>query len=664
MSDEGIVVEVEEEVTPRERGYKILPEEDRKRVVQQLQTEYAEGQSEVAERKIKWDKWRRQRQARSEFERKDYPFPNASNVSVPLTRINTQTLFGKLKGAFMSKDPMWTTKALRDSKEDYEVARVLTKYMNILAKSPSDLNVKQKGNTIFMEGGLLGFQWVKTIWSKVERSFMVREGDIDKEVTAKVHDGPDMVVCPPEDIIYKHTWGDINYVPYFFHDIHLPWHVLQQRANDDVYENVEELEKWSRDAGDRTEEERARRIDVELSNESVWDITEAYFYWEINGKLCYLIVTLHIPSGTILKEQYNTLGFLPFEPLVFIHEPYVLEGTGIGLACEHMQDEIDAIHNMRNDNMKIANMRMFVARRTGTIKPNEKMFPGKILFADNPKDDIVPFQLGEVYPSSSQAEGMTIMYSQKATGMNDPMSGFSDQTLGSRDTFRGQAMRLEQGHGILSSIMENMVEGFSNVAKKIFFILVQNRDRVIENERVRKRLTEEELMILEYALSIPYDEVPFRLSFEIRTTDVEQTFEAQRQNVLALTQLYAQYANQTMPLVMQLMGSEGQAMQQKAPDLYNHMLSIYIGSTKLIADVFRLFGEEDTEEYLPSTEKMEMVRDIMNKLNELAMQGGLNAAGQNQRGPGAGAQGAGIAGPGGSGEPGVPPAGPGGQGTL
>jgi hypothetical protein len=343
------------------------------------------------------------------------------------------------------------------------------------------------------------------------------------------------------------------------------------------------------------------------------------------------------------------LGFLPFEPLVFIHEPYVLEGTGIGLACEHMQDEVDAIHNMRNDNMKIANMRMFAARRSGSIKPNEKLFPGKILFMDNPKEDLVPVQLGEIYPSSSQAEGMTLMYSQKATGMNDPMTGFSDQTLGSRDTFRGQALRLEQGHGILSSIMENMVEGFSNVAKKVFFILVQNREQVIENERQRMRLTEEEIMMLDAALNIPYDDVPFRLSFEIRTTDVEQTFEAQRQNILALTQLYGQYANQTMPLVMQLMGPEGQQMAQAAPDLYNHMLSIYIGATKLIADVFKLFGEEDTGDYLPSMQKAEMMKEIIEQLSEMSMrqqiQGGMqNATGQVTGGAGTNPTGAGTVG--------------------
>lgn len=636
--DEVVIVEVDED----EVGYEILSDEELKEAVQYLQEEYYEAESEIVERKIKWDKWRRQRQARPEQESKNFPWPNASNVSVPLTRINLQTLFGKLKSAFMSKDPMWKITAYKGKDEqERKMADVVTRYFDVLSKSPTDLNMKQKGNTIFMEGGLLGFQWVKTVWSSVKRNFVIVEDGMEKEVTSTIHQGPDLVVCPPEDILYKHTWGDVNHIPVLFHDIHLPWHIVRQKGDEGIYENVDELEAQGRDAGNRTEEERAERLGTNLSQESVWDITEAYFYWEVEGRLSYLILTLHIPSGIVLKQQYNTLGFLPFEPLVFIHEPYVLEGTGVGLACEAMQDEIDAIHNMRNDNMKIANMRMFAAKRGGSVKPNERLFPGKILFLDNPKEDLQPVQLGEVYPSSLQSENMTIMYGQKSTGMNDPMSGFSDQTMGSRDTFRGQHLRLQQGHGILNSVMENMVEGFGNVARKLFYIMVQNRDMVVADERTRGRLEDKDIDLLEMALSIPYDQVPFRLNFSIKVSDVEQTFEGRRQNMLALTQLYAQYSSQIMPLVFQLYGPEGQVMQQQAPDLYQHMMAIYVGATKLIKDIFLLFGEEDAEDYVPDTSKAELMQDMMRRLNDIMVgmnQGGLNAAGQNQRGGVSGGQ--------------------------
>lgn len=648
MSDYEVV-----EIETDEIDYGILTGEDLTQAVQYLQTEYDECQSEVAERKIKWDKWRRQRQARPEQERKDFPWPNSSNVSVPLTRINMQTLFGKLKGAFMSKKPLWTVSSYQDEPSLREQAEVLTKYLNILSNSPNDLNMKQKGNTIFMEGGLLGFQWVKTVWSSVTKDIVVLDGGEEREITSIIHQGPDLVICPPEDVLYKHTWGKVDDLPCFFHDIHLPWHMIKQKEYDEVYENIDQLEMWGRDSGDRTEKERAERLGVSISQETVWDVTEAYFYWLVDGKLSYLILTLHIPSGIVLKQQFNTLGFLPFEPLIFVHEPYMLEGTGVGLACEPMQDEIDAIHNMRNDNMKIANMRMFASKRGGGLKPNERLFPGKVLFLDNPKEDLVPVQLGEVYPSSLQSENMTIMYSQKATGMNDPMSGFSDQTMGSRDTFRGQAMRLEQGHGILSSIMENMVEGFGNIARKMYYILVQNKGQVIEDEKRRRRLTPDELGILEEALNVKYEDIPFTLSFSVKVSDVEQTFEAQRQNMLALTQLYGQYSNQTFPLAMQLFGPQGQQIKKEAPELYAHMLSIYIGATKLIKDVFLLFGEEGAEEYVPDTRKHEKIQEMLRQVTDMlirASQGGAgNATGQIQgnRGegtPGVGGQGQAIPG--------------------
>jgi type I restriction-modification system DNA methylase subunit len=220
--------------------------------------------------------------------------------------------------------------------------------------------------------------------------------------------------------------------------------------------------------------------------------------------------------------------------------------------------------------------------------------------------------------------------------------------------------------------MENMVEGFGNVARKFYYILVQNRDVVIEDERRRKRLTPDELVTLEEALNIPYEDIPFTLSFSVKVSDVEQTFEAKRQNMLALTQLYGQYSNQTFPLAMQLFGPQGQQIKQQAPDLYQHMLSIYIGATKLIKDVFLLFGEEDADEYVPDIQKHEKIQDMLQQVTEMlirASQGGIgNATGQITGGPGAGAQGPGTVGrgiPGAGGEPGrAENAVPGNQGDL
>lgn len=645
MSDEIDVVVVEE--GDQFDGGQIVNDPDElDEIMRMLEEEYKLAEMQIAELKPKWDKWRRQRLAKPEQEKKNWPWPNASNASVPVTRIITQTLFGMLKSALMRRDPTWTVTANRDVSEDKKIARFLTRYLDLLANSPNDLNLKTESNSTLLDGALVGFNWVKVPWTTEERSVMV-EGDMGtpEKVNMVVHDGPEFVSCEPEDILFNRAWKRLEDIPVFFYDVHLPWHVVNRRGAQGIYENVDELEHWVRDHVNERDQARAERLGYVLGAIEVWDITECYFYWDVDGDGIeeYVKFTVHIDSGTVLRQEYNSLGMIPFVPANMIFEPYNIEGTGTGLACEHMQDEADAIHNMRNDNMKIANQKIFVARKSGSIKPNETFYPGKILFADDPQKDFNAVQMGEVYPSSLQSENYTIMYAQKATGVSDVMGGFADQTMKTRDSGVAQSLRLQQGTGLFSTIMENMVESFSKIGQLVFFQLVLHRDQVLANEAEIGRLTMDELELLQEALDIPLGEINRRLTFSVHTTDVEQTFEVKRQNMLTLSQLYMQYGQQMAPLAGQLFGPQGQQMMQQSPDLYQFLLSIYTGGTKLLANVFNFFGEDDDEAYLPDIRKAEMLQDFIRQFNDSLvelrnigpMNGGMNANGNANQGGGA-----------------------------
>lgn len=618
MSDISNVEIVETDEVAESPVYSVLDEKETKEVVSWLQKEYEECEAEITGKKRKWDKWRRQNKATPEMGHKDFPFPNSSNVSVPLTRINTQTLFGKMESTLGRKNPFWTIKALRDEPKEHLQAEVLTKYFHTLAESSMDLNLSVKRKGILQEAALIGTSWVKVPWTRKRWSFRKEseEAGVSEQVEAILHDGPEMLIIPPEDFMFKRIWKDLQEAPVIFHDVHIPWHEVKAREHQGIYSDVDRIEEWMRIGANETEQARAKRNDVELGLEEIMDISEVYFYYDVNGDGVYedLIFWVHMESGTILRQQYNEIGIRPFVAFPFFVEAFSIEGTGAGQACDAMQDEVDAIHNMRNDNMKVANMRMIAIKPGGPIRDREKLYPGKVFKLDDPKNDIAPVQLGEVYPSSLEAENMTIMYSQKATGMSDTLGGFADQTLKSRDTAIGQQLRASQGTGIFSALLENVVDSFSRVGMMIFFQLVQNKELVIDNERKKMRMKEEDIQVLERILSVPLQEIPFRLSFSIKTSDVEQTFEVRRQNMLTLTQLFTQYATQVTPLVMQLFSPQGMQMAQMAPDLYRFMLEIFTGSTKLLSNVFKFFGEENTENYIPSTDKAEMLKQIISQM--------------------------------------------------
>ena len=140
--------------------------------------------------------------------------------------------------------------------------------------------------------------------------------------------------------------------------------------------------------------------------------------------------------------------------------------------CEILQDEVEGIRDVRNDNSKIANMRAFRATRGAVVQQNgERIFPGKIWITET-ENDIGTLQLGEVYPSSIQSEDQVWNNAAQATGLSEVQRGFSDPVLGTRDTYRGQAMRMQQAKGMFSTIADGMRASYNELGLLIFFVSI------------------------------------------------------------------------------------------------------------------------------------------------------------------------------------------------
>jgi len=253
---------------------------------------------------------------------------------------------------------------------------------------------------------------------------------------------------------------------------------------------------------------------------------------------------------------------------------------------------------------------MFAVRKGSGIRLKETIFPGKVWMLDNPREDIVSLKAGEVYPSSLQAEGISMTYAQKASGMSDAMAGFADQTLKSRDSIGLQASRMKQGMGIFSSVAEGLVEFYSEIGLLILYQLVKNKSAVMEKERRLRRLSDEDLQILDAALSISMADLPLKLRFSVRTSEMEQTFEAQRQNLLTQTQLYGLFMDRILPLQTQM------SNPQLPADVKQSMGRLFVGFCKMMEQTIKFFGEEDTSDYIPEYKKVDMMLDMMKALQE------------------------------------------------
>lgn len=604
----------------------VLGSSKRKETVDMLMEEASIALSEWAEDREEWKKYRRQYKAKPKHKRRDYPIKNASNTYVPVTRSITNTLYGKLVEMFEARDPFWEAESPKCGDEDYEETRqnmdVMTKYMNILYENKHELDGRDKSKPLLHEAALMGLSVLKIPWKKAQWTF--KTNDVPPEtVTTTSHNGPDFVVIPREDVLYRKAFDDIQTMPWFCHVLHLNYTDLMQMQ--DVYENIDKIKDRGRDMNEFTwESAMVEGYENEITgggsspHSRIWDIGEFNVWVDANddGVLEDVKITIDLNTRTVLREEFNDLGVREYVPYIFIQDPFSLAGEGTGSSTTVQDEEATAMNNLKNDNAKIANMRMIVAKKQGPIGPRESIYPGKVVFADNPKEDLQTFQLGEIYPSASQSIQESVMWAQRATGMSDAMMGFASSVAKSGDTFRGQNQRLQQGQGIFTSISQGIVRSFTEAARIVLYQLVRHKDEVIEKEQKIKRLTDDEITRLESVLSIDVDELPMRMHFNVKTTDVEDTFESKRQNYLTLSQLFAQFAQQTMPLAQQILGPQGQQLQQQAPDLYAYMLSILTGSSKLMGEIFKFFNNEDESKYVPKLKKQEAILDIMRTLQE------------------------------------------------
>jgi hypothetical protein len=621
-------------------------DEDRQKAVDWLTREIELASSEMEGKKKKWDRWRRQREALPEFEKKTFPGSNriSSNVVPPISMNNTNTVYANLNNSFGAIHPFWTLEAIReDDPEDVSIAKFFTKYFDILSESRNDLDRRRKGKVIHYETGSLGFCTVKVPWTK--KSWIITETDedgIDKDIEMKLHEGPEIVPVPAEDILTREAFQDLQTAPWVATVIHHTWPEIQQLGEQGFYEGVDELEEWARTSPTEAEASQQGREGAFQSNDSeVWDFHEIFFFWEVNGRWRDCLITLEVNSGLVLRESYNELGYRCLEQFGFLLRPFRREGIGVGHMTDHMQEEGTMIHNARIDAIHASVIPMFMARRGSGPRQDEPIYPAKIWLLDDPSRDLSVIKLPGPDGISMQAEGMALSYAQKAVGLGDASGGFADNTVKSRDSPGLMSMRLKQSAGVFGSVSEGVEDSWGTVGYLIYLQMVHHKDEVLSSERDIQRLTEEEMGILEKGLSIPKDQIPIRLRFKVRTSDVEQTFEMKRQNLMTRTQLSSMYFKEIFPVVQMLFGPQGQMMMQQAPEMFEFMARMYTARTRMMEDTIKFFGEDEVSKYIPEYKKLEALLDLQRQMSETnnQMMGGMNGQQAALPAPTAGGQG-------------------------
>lgn len=594
-----------------------LDDATRKELIDYLVAEDEEATKERAPLDERVIKWRRQREQEPEKAKKSFPWDGASNVATPLAAMATNANYAFLRAAFALRDPFWTVSspmnpALGDD------ATAVTEMLRYMSRSPYHLNLAKNLEDILYIAASEGNCFVKIPWSIEHWQFKGTDtSGAVQQISRTLHDGPEMIPIPFEDFMVRARVQSLQKAPWIRHRVYLNWHELMQRKANWIYANVDLIEGGYVDTFGDVKEEDLRRAGFEPKESKLWDMREYHVFWDIDGDGIPedFILTMNWDTKESVREIYNDLGIRPFVNVPYEVRPHSLYRMGVGARAERLQDEVDTHRNYRIDGMVLANLRMVVAKRNAGLSPKEKLYPGKILFMDNPREDITTLQFGEIYPSSMEAEYGAVNYLKQITGLSDYSIGFNDPNV-KYPTTSGMMYLGQQGSTVRGSIIESVQNAMSEIGQVVLFQCIRNKDRLNLDyfDQVMKPA-------IDRVLAMKVEDIPTSFQFLVKTTDINRTEESKRQNLLMLTQLYAKYyADITQTLMM---ASSPQVPEQVKSIIYRH----FTGASRMMEKTLKYFGEDDTEKYLPDFRKAEMLLSALSR-QQGAGGGGIGGQGQ------------------------------------
>lgn len=130
-----------------------------------------------------------------------------------------------------------------------------------------------------------------------------------------------------------------------------------------------------------------------------------------------LTVVWERSSGYVFKASFNDYDSRPIVLGQYQQRAHLPLGIGVNEMGENYEDEITDIHAQRTDNMFLANNRAWKAR-DAVADTLTAIWPGKVVGVTD-MDDIEPLQMMDIYPSSEEAEKISMGLFERRVGMTE-----------------------------------------------------------------------------------------------------------------------------------------------------------------------------------------------------------------------------------------------------
>lgn len=604
MSDESIFVAPDEEGFIQEPSVDIFANaEIQQNLIDYLVAEVEEVASNSGRtvRMERNEKIKRQRMARPEEEIKDFPWENSANVTPPMLLQKVNTVATKMMATLLEKKPLFTYEASAPYERH---AEALTRWVQQLVEDPYGINIYEKLWPMIYDTCSLGTKFIQVPFTVERMKFnKINPQTGSPEVVDRVIRAlPEIKLLPFEDFFTRTEWPDPQKAPWIGVRHYMYTHEIMEMAQQGYFANTELLVSQTDGLDDTKKQDMENMGTTPAGNQEpnnyLFTVYEIFVRWDADGDGFAEDIRIFFEpeSAVILRAEYNDLGVRELMKLPYIEMPDQLYALGIGDMLSSLQDEVEALHNMRINATHLSLNPVKVVSQSADFGDDDTIYPGKHVRAAVPREDVQWMTIPDLGSSAISAEQFTKVYADEATGASQALTG-ADVGGNNRIGATGTQYLGSQSLQFLDSIAVQLSYKLPQIAMLILYQLVRNSD-LVQLDAV----SEADRPLIESILGMNVEDIPSKFKFRARVSGVQDSKQVKQQGAMALFQIYNVYGDKMIQLSSQLADPN----LQTVPKLHEAMASYAVGLTKLMENMLKNYDEDEVGDYLPFIDDLKL----------------------------------------------------------
>lgn len=554
---------------------------------------------------------------------KNFPWPNASNVVVPIVAVSVDTVAARLhRAVFGAKEPVEAH------------INTVTPFMMTVPPDPTaapgspesqprqvpldDKTVRDwcsylfrtgwgdKIRTIFADMPLYGDAFVSPLWVEEKKTYHAYDAQ-GAVVTVDVpqYTGTRLSIYPPDCVFWSTGYDEWD---------QLPWQAIRLRYSypeliELVAKGVFKMEDVKKLKPVETRDDKRRKVTKRTEHVTdtageIYELYEIRGMWEIPNPnpdavphFEEVVLTYSLDYKVGMRAIYNPY-FGKVRHLVkipYLVQPHELVGQGVAEQALPFQREASTSHNQVIDAATAANAGITVLGPGINVGPNEEIHPGKTLTTDgDAQRDINIVHLGEPSQALGAVEEKAFFMNEKRTGVSVYNMGMESPTVGSRATATGTTALINEGNQRFWVSIDDMRKAL----EELLYLAIQQ-----EQQMRPEGYYFEKGRYIQFPQGDPRQAIALRLS--LSSESVNRDIEVQQMQILiqVLNDYYARL-NQAMMLI---------ANPQFPPVAKQMAVATINAASKIIRKFVERFDVENLDEVVPSImQAMAQMGDMLN----------------------------------------------------